>query len=122
MVLDEFGSLEGMVTPTDIMEAIAGEFVDEHDEQLTVEHGADGSILVDGWIDIRQVSKVLDVDLVDETDRYSTLAGLILWRLGHLPQAGEIVPLGDLTFEVVKLDGRHIDKVRIIKTADANLG
>jgi CBS domain containing-hemolysin-like protein len=68
---------------------------------------------VDGWIDIRQVSKLLDIDLVDETDRYSTLAGLILWRLGHLPAKGETVLFGDLVYEVVSLDGRNIDKVRI---------
>lgn len=119
MVLDEFGSLEGMVTPTDILEAIAGEFADDNDEALTVERGENGSLLVDGWIDIRQASKLLDVDLVDETDRYSTLAGLILWRLGHLPSTGETVVYGSLSFEVVALSGRNIDKVRISTANDA---
>jgi CBS domain containing-hemolysin-like protein len=117
IILDEYGSVEGMVTATDLLEAIAGEFADDDDEQLTVERGEDGSLLVDGWIDIRHVSKLLDSDLVDDADRYSTLAGLILWRLGHLPQQGETVTFGDLTYEVVALDGRNIDKVRI-STAD----
>ena len=115
IVLDEFGSMEGMVTPTDLLEVIAGDFADDDDEQLTVEHGDDGSLLVDGWIDIRHVSKLLDIDLVDDADRYSTLAGLILWRLGHLPQPGETVQFGELTYEVVALDGHNIDKVRIRK-------
>jgi CBS domain containing-hemolysin-like protein len=113
IVLDEYGSVEGMVTATDLLEAIAGDFADDDEEQLTVERGDDGSLLVDGWIDIRHVSRLLDSDLVDDADRYSTLAGLILWRLGHLPEQGETFTFGGLTYEVVSLDGRNIDKVRI---------
>jgi CBS domain containing-hemolysin-like protein len=113
IVLDEYGSVEGMVTATDLLEAIAGDFADDDEEQLTVEHGEDGSLLVDGWIDIRHVSRLLDSDLVDDADRYSTLAGLILWRLGHLPEQGETFTFGGLSYEVVSLDGRNIDKVRI---------
>lgn len=119
VVLDEYGSMEGMVTPTDLLEAIAGEFADDDDEHLTVEHGEDGSLLVDGWIDIRHISRLLDVDLVDDADRYSTLAGWLLWRLGHLPQKGESVSSGDLLYEVVALDGHNIDKVKIHRV-DAN--
>lgn len=113
IVLDEYGSMEGLVTPTDLLEAIAGDFADDDDDQLTVEREEDGALLVDGWIDIRRVSKLLEVDLVDEADRYSTLAGLVLWRLGHLPNQGESVSFGGLTYEVVALDGRNVDKVRI---------
>ncbi|MGV1873413.1 TerC family protein [Agrobacterium rosae] len=115
MVLDEFGSLEGMVTPTDLLEAIAGDFADEDGDQLAVERGEDGSLLVDGWIDIRHVSKLLDIDLVDDADRYSTLAGLILWRLGHMPVVGETVLFGDMIYEVVSLDVHMIEKVKISK-------
>ena len=113
IILDEYGELEGMVTTTDILEAIAGEFPDEDDEKLTIERGQDGSLTVDGWLDIRRASKLLDVDLVDDADRYSTLAGFVLWRLGHLPHEGESVTSGDFAYEVVKLDGRNIDKIRI---------
>jgi CBS domain containing-hemolysin-like protein len=117
MVLDEFGSLEGMVTPTDLLEAIAGDFADDDEEQLAVERNEDGSLMVDGWIDIRHVSKLLDTDLVDDADRYSTLAGLILWRLGHMPCQGEAVTFGGLVYEVVALDGHTIEKVKISKAA-----
>ena len=68
---------------------------------------------VDGWIDIRHLSKLVGTDLIDEADRYSTLAGFILWGLGHLPHEGERFNSGRLAFEVVKLNGRNIDKVRI---------
>ncbi|MDE1996927.1 MAG: TerC family protein, partial [Rhizobiaceae bacterium] len=116
LVLDEYGEIEGLVTTADLLEAIAGEFPDEDNEKLTIDRAADGSLTVDGWIDIRRISKLIDTDLVDGADRYSTLAGFILWRLGHLPHAGESVTAGDLSFEVIKLDGRNIDKVRIHRT------
>lgn len=119
VVVDEYGSLEGIATPTDILEAIAGDFPDEDEEALVAEQSDDGSWLVDGWIDIRKASNLLDADLVDETNRYSTLAGYILWRLGHLPQEGERVAAGGLEFEVVSMKGRNIDKVRVRRLQDA---
>ena len=113
VIVDEFGSLEGIATPTDILEAIAGEFPDEDEDLVVTEQAADGSWLVDGWIDIRRASNLLEVDLEDETGRYSTLSGYILWQLGHLPAEGEKVQAGGLEFEVVALLGRTIDKVRV---------
>ena len=117
VVVNEFGSLEGIATPTDVLEAIAGEFPDDEDDMLSAEQGEDGSWLVDGWIDIRRASSLLEADLVDEADRYSTLAGYILWRLGHLPEAGERVAAGELEFEVVSMAERNIEKVRVRKLA-----
>lgn len=119
VIVDEFGSLEGIATPIDILEAIAGDFPDEGEEQLVAERAEDGSWLVDGWIDIRKASNLLEADLVDQADRYSTLAGYMLWRLGHLPQAGETVAAGGLAFEVVSMKARNIDKVRIKHLAAA---
>lgn len=116
VVVDEFGSFEGIVTPTDLLEAIAGEFPDEDEERLAIEQAADGSWLVDGGLDIRRASNLLDVQLVDDANRYSTLAGYILWQLGRLPKEGETVRAGDLVFEVVSLDGRAIDRVRISRS------
>ncbi|WP_430252375.1 TerC family protein [Neorhizobium sp. DAR64860/K0K1] len=118
VLLDEFGQMEGMVTPTDLLIAIAGDFAGDDDDQLVIETSEDGSILVDGWIDIRHVSRLLETDLVDDADRYSTLAGFLLWRIGHLPYAGEQVPYGNLVYEIHSLEGRNIDKVRICR-ADA---
>ncbi|MET0169884.1 MAG: TerC family protein [Aliihoeflea sp.] len=119
VVVDEYGSFEGIATPTDILEAIAGEFPDEDDEGSSVELADDGTWLVDGWIDIRKASALLETHLEDETDRYSTLAGYLLWQLGHLPEVGEKVVAGDLEFEVVALEGRAIERVRIRRLQNA---
>ncbi len=113
MLLDEYGALEGLVTPTDILEAIAGEFSDEDEDKLSIERGEDGSFVVDGWMDIRKASQVLDTDLLDDADRYATLAGFMLWHMGHLPKVGESLTVGDLTFTVRMLDGRHISRIAI---------
>ncbi len=113
MVVDEYGSIEGMATPTDILEAIAGDFVDENEEEVAAERQEDGSWLVDGWIDIRRASTLIQADLADAADRYSTLAGYILWQLGNLPSEGQSVAAGDYLLEVVRMDGRVIDKIRI---------
>ncbi|AHA27426.1 TerC family protein [Candidatus Liberibacter americanus] len=113
MVLDEYGVLEGMITPDNILEAIAGYFPDEDDEKLDITVSEEGSLIVDGWIDVRQASKLFGVDLVDEDDRYSTLAGFILWKLGHLPQEKEVFTEMNLNFEIIRLDGHNIDRVKI---------
>ena len=113
IILNEYGALEGLATPIDILEAIAGEFPDEEDDIVAVEQTPDGSWLVDGGIDIRRISNLLGVDLVDETDRYVTLAGYLFWQLGHLPDVGQRLTVNGLSFEVLALEGRNIEKVQI---------
>src|SRR5699024_2522207 len=83
MVGDEYGSLEGIVTPTDVLEAIAGVFPDLDEEAALLERQAVGSWLVDGFIGIRQLSAAIGRNPVDDANRYSTLGGYILTQLGH---------------------------------------
>jgi len=118
MVVDEYGSLEGIATPTDVLEAIAGEFPDMDEEAAVLERQDDGSWIVDGFIDIRQLGGALERDLVDESNRYSTLGGYILTRLGHLPAAGESLEVDGLRMEVLNLDKRSIGRVRIAPAGD----
>ncbi|OKL45815.1 TerC family protein [Pseudovibrio exalbescens] len=113
VVVDEYGEMEGIVTPIDVLEVIAGEFPEEDEEHLLIEQNEDGSWLVSGWIDIRKISQLLDMDLSDAADRYSTLAGYILWQMGRLPEAGQRVTAGSLEFEVMAMNGRAIDRVLI---------
>lgn len=113
VIVDEHGSFEGVATPTDILEAIAGEFPDEDGDAPSVETLEDGVWIVDGFTDIRRLSGILDTDLVDEDDRYTTLAGYVLWHLGHIPSGGEKFTAAGFEFEVLTMERRNIAKVRI---------
>ncbi|WP_432208734.1 TerC family protein [Acinetobacter variabilis] len=118
LVLNEYGSIEGVATPIDVLEAIAGEFPDEDQLEAAVESLEDGSLILDGSTDIRHVSLLLDRDLVNETEEYSTLSGYILFHLGRLPENGEKLESDDYIFEVITMDGHKIDKVHIIAPAN----
>jgi putative hemolysin len=111
MVIDEYGSLEGLVTPTDILTGIAGELPEAGDED---DPGAvqreDGSWLLDGSLSVEAAARVLGVTGFEGGD-YATLAGLVIEELGHLPTPGEHVTIDGWCFEVVDLDGRRIDKL-----------
>jgi CBS domain containing-hemolysin-like protein len=118
IVVDEYGSLEGIVTQTDILEAIAGDlpsFTDEADPEI-VERD-DGSLLLDGMLAIDHLREALGFRNVPEGD-YSTLAGLILHLLARIPQAGEHVALNGWRLEVVDTDGLRIDKVLASRLPD----
>lgn len=112
MVVDEYGSIEGLVTPTDILTGIAGDLPDIGDEEAP---GAvqrdDGSWLLDGTLPVHAAARVLDAENLDEGGDYATLAGMIIEELGHIPVPGEHVTRHGWCFEVVDLDGRRIDKV-----------
>lgn len=118
IVLNEYGSIEGIATPIDILEAIAGEFPDEDELETAAESLEDGSLILEGSTDIRHVSLLLGCDLVDESEQYSTLSGFILFHLGRLPENGEKFESNGYIFEVVTMDGHKIEKVHIIATED----
>ncbi len=118
VVVDEHGSFEGVVTPTDVLEAIAGEFPDEDEEASVAESDGKGGYIVDGFTDIRRLSGLLERDLVDDSDRYTTLAGYVLWHLGHLPLGGESFVSDGFTFRIESMKGRHVDKVGITPVQD----
>ena len=113
IVLNEHGDFEGVVTPTDVLEAIAGEFPDLDEAASVSEQLEDGAWLIDGFMDIRQASSVLETDLTDPGDRYTTLAGFFLNRFGAFPIAGDAVEHADLRFEILEVDRHVIRKVRI---------
>ena len=118
LVTDEFGAIEGLITPIDVFEAIAGEFPDE-DETLDIIQEAENCWRVDGAADLHHLELLLDTDgLVDDDENYTTLAGYLLQRFDHLPQAGDSCELEQdgsavLRFTVLKLSGRRIATVRI---------
>jgi len=115
IVVDEHGSFEGVVTPTDFLEAIAGDFPDDEEDSVLVEHEGDNSLIVEGYADIRRLSGILECDLVDEDDHYTTLAGYMLWHFGHLPNVGENFEAQGYRFEVMEMEKRNIAQVRITR-------
>lgn len=125
LVTDEFGTIEGVVTPVDIFEAIAGEFPDE-DEVPDIIVKDENHWRVDGAADLHHLEQVLDTEgLVNDDEDYATLAGYLLERFGHLPAPGDSCeltqPHATYRFTVLRLDGRRIATV-LIERIPATLG
>ncbi|MDS1142293.1 TerC family protein [Pusillimonas sp. SM2304] len=122
LVTDEFGAIEGLVTPIDVFEAIAGEFPDEDETPDIVQEGPD-RWRVDGAADLHHLELLLNTEgLVDDDEDYSTLAGYLLERFGHLPEPGDRCELKQahttFRFTVLRLDARRIATVRIERLYD----
>ena len=118
LVHDEYGHFEGIVTPADLLAAIAGEFrsdVDDANDPPAVERD-DGSWLLSGSLPADEMAERLGIDLPASRD-YQTVAGYILDSIRHLPTTGETFAIGGWTFEIVDMDGRKIDKVLTRRTA-----
>ena len=121
IVLNEYGGTEGMVTLEDVVEEIVGEMRDEHrrhEEQKIVQRDED-SWLIDGTVSIADMIERLELkgDEALENRGFSTMAGLILDRLGHIPSIGDKAEWDGLTLEVVDMDGQRIDRVLVTRTA-----
>ena len=112
-VVDEYGVVQGMLTPGDLLEAITGELQPVAQVDAWATERDDGSWLLDGMIPVDELKSRLDIrELPDEEKgRYNTVAGLLLSVSGHLPRTGEKIVCAGWEFEVMDLDGRRIDKV-----------
>src|SRR5690606_30218839 len=115
VVINEFGTVEGLVTPMDVFEAIAGDFPDE-DETPDIIVKSASQWVVEGGTDLHHFEQTLDVEgLAQEADDFSTVAGFLLQQLGKLPEVGERFSLQhgryELRFRVLQLEGRRIAKV-----------
>lgn len=114
LVHDEYGHFEGVVTPTDLLAAIAGDFVSDQEEgdDPAVVTREDGSLLVAGWMPADALAEQLGFDLAQDRD-YATVAGLALDVLKRLPQEGDVFEEQGFRFEIVDMDGRKIDKLLV---------
>jgi putative hemolysin len=111
LIHDEYGHFEGLVTPTDILEAIAGVFrSDAAGREPYAVQRDNGSWLLSGAMPADEMADLLGLTLPARRD-YQTVAGFVLAGLHHLPATGEIIEVSGWRFEVVDLDGRRIDKV-----------
>jgi putative hemolysin len=113
-VVDEYGHFEGVVTPTDLLAAIAGEFRSSLDdgEEPSIVVRDDGSLLVAGGMAADELADRLGFTLDEERD-FQTVAGFVLAELEHIPATGEHFDVHGYRFEVVDMDGRKIDKLLV---------
>lgn len=116
LVTDEYGGIEGLVTLTDLMEAIVGDLPSAEDlDEPQIIRREDGSWLLDGALDISEFKDLLQrTSLPDEASgSFHTLGGFVLHVLGRVPRAGDHFNWDDLRFEVMDMDGKRIDKVLV---------
>lgn len=118
LITDEYGSIQGIITLHDILEAIMGDVrtIGEPLETPVVVR-EDGSWLIDGDTSIEKIKDILSVDLFPEEEEgyYRTIAGLIMYVLQRIPKTGDYIELKELRYEVVDMDGNRIDKVLVEK-------
>ena len=113
IVLDEYGTVEGLLTLTDILQAIVGDLPEsaDHEEPPAVQR-PDGSWLIDGRLPLDDFRDLLDLPAAPEGD-FHTLAGFVVARLGHIPRIAESFDDGALHFEVVNMDGNRVDRILV---------
>ena len=115
LVYDEYGHFEGIITPMDVLQAIAGEFSDGDEIEAKIAEREDGSLLVAGWMPADEFAERLGITLDDDRD-FETVAGLVIETMGSLPKLGEHVTVAGWRIEVIDLDGRRIDKLLVQRT------
>jgi putative hemolysin len=113
VAVDEYGSIVGLVTAEDAVEQLAGEFEDEFDTPShPVLTTAGGAVVMDGGVNLRDLETQMKWNLPREGG-VETLAGFVLYRLGHIPAPGESVIYDDRRLTVTEMDGRRIAKIRV---------
>lgn len=118
IIIDEYGTTQGIVTAFDLLEAIVGELASniEPGEEPQILKREDGSYLVDGLTPVDEVHLEIGVEGFDRNADYQTIGGFIIDELGRTPKTGDVLERFGYRFEVVDLDGRRIDKIIISHT------
>lgn len=115
IVIDEYGSFEGIITLHDLIENIFGDLPDKHEEEeIAIIKRDDGSLLIDGSILIDELKEHLHINFEDE-ENYSTLGGFMMYKLNRIPKAGDKFEYKSKMFEIVDIDGKRVDKVLVTR-------
>jgi putative hemolysin len=110
IVVDEYGSIQGIITQADLLAAIAGELPESERAEPSIVEREDGSLLIDGMISIYDAADALGLPDLPR-GRFHTLAGFVLFELGQLPTEGQRFAWQGWQFEIVDMDGHRIDKI-----------
>ncbi len=116
LVVDEYGSVQGLVTMNDVMEAIVGEVAsDEETEEPEIVRRADGSYLLDGMLSVDEFKELFHLPSLpgEERANYQTLGGFVMTQMGRIPRAGDSFDWYILHIEVLDMDGHRVDKVLV---------
>jgi putative hemolysin len=114
LVVDEYGDLEGLVTQSDILEALVGDIPGSADADQRVVRREDGTCLIDGMVGLDELRQVLGIShLPGEDADFHTLGGYVMARLNRVPMVADRVTAAGYRFEVVKMDGRRVDRVLV---------
>ena len=113
LVVDEYGSLQGLITLEDILEEIVGEITDEFDEaeDSNVAKSADGHFIVEGGMTIRDFNRATECQLPDE--EANTVAGLVIHESQMIPTVGQVFSFHGFRFEVTERDGNRITELKM---------
>jgi putative hemolysin len=115
-VMDEYGSVQGMVSMDDILDALIGDVTEYNQQEYQIVQRDEKSWLVDGAYSFFEFLNYFNIhDTEIEEGDYNTVAGLILDKLGYMPHAGETISWKNFELEVVDMDGPRVDKVLVIK-------
>ena len=114
LVVDEYGDLEGLVTLTDILEALVGELPDAGETDPRIVKRENGTWLIDGMVGLDELKQVLGVSqLPAEDPDFHSVGGYLMARLNRVPMVADRVTAGDWRFEIVEMDGRRVDRVLV---------
>jgi putative hemolysin len=122
LVMDEYGSFEGVVTAADVLEAIVGDPTDAEPQMGGAAGEGDGALVMDGMMPVDELKARLSLPDLPAEGSYHTLAGLVLALLRRVPRIGDRIVFAGWRFEVLEMDGRRVDKVRVARepaTAEA---
>lgn len=113
MVVDEYGSVQGIITMDDMLDALVGESTEHYQDEYKITQRSADSWLVDGQYSIFDFEKHFDVLVTDQQQTYATVAGLFISHKKEIPEVGDTLIIGQLQLEVIDKDGPRIDKLLV---------
>lgn len=119
VAVDEHGGTAGVITLEDMLEEIVGEITDEYDiVEPVAQRQSDGSYILEGKFGLHELEELYDLDM--ENEDYDTVGGLILAKLGSIPEVGQIAEDGSLRFEVLEVAGNRVTKLKVWQIPEAS--